>query len=339
MSENEEQDFSSYSGVEKAAILLLAINDKNASEVFKLLSEDEIKEISRSMAYLGSVQQDVIDRLIFEFSGEISSAVSVGNHETTEKLLLSVLGSERANTIMDEIRGPVGKNTWDKLGNVNEDTLAAYLKNEYPQTVALIASKLNPSHAAKLFSVLPEEFTLEVIQRMLSMESVKKEVLDGVEKTLRAEFISTFSKTAKYDANELMAEIFNNFDRVTEAKFMGKLEELVPEVAEKVKSLMFTFDDLIKLDGAAVQAVLRNVDKGKLTIALKGASQPVRDLFLSNMSQRAAKIVQEDMEAMGPVRLRDVDEAQTEIVLTTKSMAAKGEIEISDSDGQDEFVE
>lgn len=339
MEEAEEHDFGSYSGVEKAAILLLAINDKNASEIFKLLSEDEIKEISRTMAYLGSVQQEVIDRLVFEFTGEISSAVSVGNHETTEKLLQSVLGADRANVIMDEIRGPVGKNTWDKLANVNEDTLAAYLRNEYPQTVALIASKLNPGHAAKLFSALPEEFTFEVIQRMLTMESVKKEVLDGVEKTLRAEFISTFSKTAKYDPNELMAEIFNNFDRVTESKFMSKLEEMSPDAAEKVKSLMFTFDDLIKLDPAGVQALLRNVDKAKLTIALKGASQAVRDLFLGNMSQRAAKIIQEDMEAMGPVRLRDVDEAQTEIVMTTKNMAAKGEIEISDSDGKDEFVE
>jgi flagellar motor switch protein FliG len=170
------------------------------------------------------------------------------------------------------------------------------------------------------------------------MEAVKKDVLDGVEKTLRSEFISTLTKTQKYDSNELMAEIFNNFDRANEAKFMGLLEQKMPDQAEKIKNLMFTFDDLVNINQAGIQTLLRDIDKSKLTVALKGASEQVRNLFISNMSQRAAKILQEDMEALGPVRLKDVDEAQSAIVAKAKEMAAKGDIVIADDSGEDEFI-
>ena len=327
------------SGAEKTAILLLSVGEESASKIFELMGEDEIKEVSFAMTNLGSVKPDVIERLIHDFSDEMSNSMSfVGNVANTERLLEKVLGKERVDMLMDEIRGPAGKNTWEKLGNVNEDMLANYLKNEYPQTVALITSKINSAHAARVLSVLPEEFTFEVIMRMLNMDSVKKEVLDGVEKTLRAEFISTLSKTQKQDSNEIMAEIFNNFDRTHEAKFMGLLEERLPESAAKIKSLMFTFDDLASVNVAGIQVLLRSIDKAKLAIALKGASQNIRELFLNNMSQRASKIMMEDMESMGPVRLRDVDEAQSEIVLLAKDLSAKGEIIIADTNSKDEFI-
>lgn len=327
------------SGAEKSAILLLSIGEENAAKIFELMEEEEIKEVSYAMTNLGSVDPNVIDQLIHDFSNEISGSTSfVGNIANTEKLLEKVLGKDRVNALMDEIRGPAGKNTWEKLGNVNEDMLANYLKNEYPQTVALITSKISPAHAARVLSVLPEEFTFEVIMRMLNMDSVKKEVLDGVEKTLRAEFISTLAKTQKQDSNEIMAEIFNNFDRSNEAKFMGMLEERIPESAEKIKSLMFTFDDLLSINTAGIQILMRTIDKSKLAVALKGASQNIREMFLNNMSQRASKILLEDMESMGPVRLRDVDEAQSEIVMLAKDLSSKGEIVIADTNSKDEFI-
>lgn len=335
----EKDNILKLTGAEKTAIVLLAVREEYAAHVFSLMSDEEIKEISHAMSTLGPVKPEIVERLIFEFTNEMSNTIGLmGNLETTERLLEKVLGKDRVNAIMEEIRGPAGKNTWDKLGNVNEEVLAAYLKNEYPQTVALIASKINPAHAARVLSVLPEDFTFEVIMRMLNMDAVKKEVLDGVEKTLRAEFISTLTKTQKYDTNEMIAEIFNNFDRTNEAKFMAMLEERLPDAAEKIKSLMFTFDDLINVNPAGIQALLRNVDKSKLTIALKGAAQNVRELFLSNMSQRAAKIMQEDMDAMGPVRLRDVDDAQSEIVIIAKDMSAKGEIVILENGEKDEYI-
>jgi flagellar motor switch protein FliG len=242
------------------------------------------------------------------------------------------------DAIMEDIRGPAGRTTWDKLGNVNEEVLAAFLKNEYPQTIALVLSKVRADHTARILSVFPDELAMDVMTRMLSMESVKKEVLDGIEKTLRVEFMSNLAKTQRRDTHEIMAEVFNNFDRNTESKFMGMLEERNAESAEKIRNLMFTFEDLIKIDPSGVQALLRGVDKDKLATAMKGASEGIKDLFFKSMSERAAKILREDMEAMGPVRLKEVDEAQMSIVQVAKDLAAKGEIVIAGDGADDQLV-
>jgi len=239
---------------------------------------------------------------------------------------------------MEEIRGPAGRTMWDKLGNVNETVLANYLKNEYPQTVAVVLSKIKPEHAARVLGALPEEFALEVVQRMLRMESVQKDILDKVEKTLRVEFMSNLARTAKRDSHEHMAEIFNNFDRQTEGRFITALEERSRDSAERIKALMFTFEDLGKLDPGSIQTLLRHVEKDKLALALKGATDTLRDVFFSNMSERAGKILREDMEAMGPVRLKDVDEAQMRMVNVAKDLANKGEIMIANKQGEDELV-
>ncbi len=251
---------------------------------------------------------------------------------------MKALGKDRVDSIMEDIRGPAGRTTWDKLGNVNEEILAAYLKNEYPQTIALVLSKIKPEHAARVLTVMPEDLAMDVILRMLSMDAVKKEVLDGIEKTLRVEFMSNLAKTQRRDSHEMMADIFNNFDRNTEGAFMGALEERDAEAAERIRNLMFTFEDLVKIDPSGIQAMLRNVDKDKLGIALKGASETIKDLFFSNMSERASKILKEDMEALGPVRLKDVDESQMYIVNIAKELAAKGEIIIADASGEDQLV-
>ncbi len=324
------------SGVEKAAIILLALDEVHASSIIALFEEDEVKAISAAMSNLGAIAPETIEQLASEFTDEVSNSTSfVGNIDAAERLLEKVFDKDKAQIIMEEIRGPAGKNTWDKLGSVNEDVLATYLKNEYPQTVALIMSKMSSTHAAKVFSSFPDEFALEVMMRMLNMEPVKKEVLDKVEKTLKSEFISAIAKTQKYNSTQVIAEIFNNLDRNNESKFMGLLENKVPEQAEKIKSLMFTFLDLIKIDPSGIQALLRSVDKTKLTIALKGADENLKNLFINNMSQRAAKILLEDIGALGPVRLKDVDEAQASIVNMAKEMATKGEIIIEKSDESD----
>lgn len=333
-------DYSKLRGHEKAAIILMALQEENASKVFGLMDDEEIREVSKTMSNIGAIRPEIAERIFQDFANEVADSTSfVGNIESTEKLLLKVLGKERVDLIMEDIRGPAGKSTWEKLGNVNEDILASYLKNEYPQTAALIISRITPSHAAKVLSVLPDDFSFEIIQRMLSMDSVKKEILDHVERTLRAEFISSLTKTQKHDSDELMAEIFNNFDRTNETKFMSMLEASTPEAAEKIKSLMFTFDDLKNIDKGGVQALIRVIDKGRMALALKGANEEIRKMFMENMSQRAGKIMQEDMEAMGPVRLRDVDEAQLEIIAKVKELIASGEAVLADnSSGGDELI-
>jgi flagellar motor switch protein FliG len=237
---------------------------------------------------------------------------------------------------MEEIRGPAGRTMWDKLGNVNETVLANYLKNEYPQTVAVVLSKIKPDHAARVLGQLPEAFAMEVVMRMLRMEAVQKEVLEDVERTLRTEFMSNLARTSRRDAHEMMAEIFNNFDRSTEGRFMSALEERSRDAAEKIKALMFTFEDLGRLDPGSVQTLVRNVDKAKLSIGLKGASETLREMFFSNMSERAGKLLKDEMASLGPVRLKDVDEAQMYMVNLAKDLAAKDEIMLADKKGGDD---
>jgi len=173
---------------------------------------------------------------------------------------------------------------------------------------------------------------------MLRMEPVQREILDKIEQTLRSEFMSNLARTSKRDSHELMADIFNAFDRQTEARFITALEERSRESAERIRALMFVFEDLAKLDPGGVQTLLRTVEKDQLALGLKGASDTLRELFFSNMSERAAKIMREDMETMGPVRLRDVDQAQMSMVQVAKDLAAKGEIILAGAGGEDEFV-
>lgn len=332
-------DIKSLSGPEKAAVLMLSLGEEASAPIWKSLDDEEIKEVSQIMSNLGTVSSSLVERLLVEFVSQLSSTGSIlGTFDSTERLLIKVLPKERVGTIMEEIRGPAGRTMWDKLANVNEQVLANYLKNEYPQTVAVVLSKIKSEHAAKVLGALPEDFALECVQRMLRMESVQKEILDKVEKTLRAEFMSNLARTQRRDSHELMAEIFNNFDRSTEGRFMTALEERSRDSAEKIKALMFTFEDLSKLDPGSVQTLLRAIDKSKLALALKGASDSLRDLFFSNMSERAGKILKEDMAGMGPVRLKDVDEAQMNMVNAAKDLAAKGEIMLAQNKGEDELV-
>jgi flagellar motor switch protein FliG len=238
---------------------------------------------------------------------------------------------------MEEIRGPAGRTMWDKLGNVNEAVLANYLKNEYPQTVAVVLSKVKPDHAARVLSLLPEGFAMEVVMRMLRMETVQKEALDGLEKTLRSEFMSNLARGQRRDAHEVMAEIFNNLDRAAETRILAALEERNRESAEKIRALMFTFDDLQRLDAAGIQVLLRSVPKDKLVLALKGASEPLRDMFFRNLSERASKLLKDDLAGLGPVRLRDVDDAQATIVSQAKDLASQGQIQLADG-REDEMI-
>jgi flagellar motor switch protein FliG len=334
-----KDDFRSLTGPQKAAIFVLSLGREHTAKVFERMDDEEIKELSQHMAGLGSISSTVVERLFVEFADQLASAGSlVGTYDSTERLLANALPEDRVAGIMEEIRGPAGRTMWDKLGNVNEAVLANYLKNEYPQTVAVVMSKIRPDHAARVLGMLPENFSMEVIMRMLRMESVQKDILDHVERTLRTEFMTNLARTARRDSHEMMADIFNNLDRNTENRFMTALEERNRESAERIKNLMFTFDDLTRLDPAGIQILLRQVEKDKLGIALKGASDDVKQLFFANMSERAGKMLKEDMEAMGAVRLKDVDEAQAAIVQTAKALADAGEIVIAGSSEDDELV-
>jgi flagellar motor switch protein FliG len=326
-------------GPEKAAVLMMALGDQYGAKIFALLEDDELRKISMVMSALGTIESELVEEALLEFVSRMSaSGALLGSYDAAERLLKQYLPQERVGGIMDDLRGPAGRNMWEKLAHVHEEVLANYLKNEYPQTVAVVLSKLRAENAARVLAILPEDFALDIVGRMLKMEAIQKEVIEGVEETLRTEFMSNLSQTRRRDAHEAMAEIFNNFDRSTETRFMSALEEENVDAADRIKALMFTFDDLVKLDSGSAQTLMRKFDKDKLAIALKGASEPVRQFFFKNMSTRGAKMLVDDMQALGPVRLRDVDEAQTLLVNIAKDLAAKGEILIAKSRGDEELV-
>ena len=326
-------------GQQKAGILMIAIGEDRAANLFGMMDEEELKELSQAMANLGTVNSRTIEALFVEFTSLVASTGSmVGTYASTERLLAKAMSSDKVSGIMEDIRGPAGRTMWDKLNNVGETVLATYFKNEYPQTVAVILSKLHSDHTARVLAALPEDFAREVVTRMLSMGNVQKDVLNAIEHTLREEFMTTLSNTQQRDQHEAMADIFNSFDRGTEQRFMDMLEERNRDSADKVKALMFTFEDLQKLDPTGVQTLLRHAEKTLLGVALKGASETIRDLFFSNMSERQGKILKEDMENMGPVRLTDVDEAQSEIVSKCKELADAGEIIVAVGGDESELV-
>ena len=333
-------DPSRLTGPEKAAIVLLSLGPDHRV-IWQQLDEEEIKEISQAMAGLGNVSSAVVEQLLVEFVSNMSGAGAImGSFDQTQKLLASFMDDDQVDGLMEEIRGPAGRTMWDKLGNVNEGVLANYLKNEYPQTVAVVLSKVKPEHAARVLGSLPEDFALECVTRMLRMEPVQREILDKIEQTLRTEFMSNLARTSKRDPHEMMADIFNSFDRQTEGRFISALEERNRESAERIRALMFVFEDLNKLDPGGVQTLLRGVEKDKLGLALKGASDALREMFFSNMSERAAKIMRDDMQNMGPVRLKDVDQAQMSMVQVAKDLAAKGDIMLvgAGGGGDDELI-
>ena len=326
-------------GDEKAAALLLALGPDFGRPILEELDEIEVRVLSRAMVRLGPITQQMLDELLAEFvMGVSSTGTMAGNTDTTERLLLSFLPQDRVEQIMEEIRGPAGRNIWEKLSNVQEDILASYLKNEYPQTIAVVLTKITADHASRVLAVLPEELALDVVQRMLSIDPVQKEILEKIESTLRTEFMSTLSHTQRRDSHEQMADIFNAFDRQTEARFMTALEDVSRDSAERIKALMFTFDDLTRLESAAIQTLLQNFDKREMALALKGASEGAREFFFANMSARAAGMMRDDMEAMGAVRLKDVDEAQSRLVNTAKDLAARGEIVINKGKADEEMI-
>ena len=267
----EVRGYSDLSGSEKAAIFILALGEEHSSLLFELMDNEEIRDLSQAMSNLGIIDSSVVERLFLEFADQLTGTGSLsGNFSSTERLLKGSLDPDRAEEIMEELRGPAGRTMWDKLGNVNEAVLANYFKNEYPQTVAVVLSKIKSEHASQVLTLLPEPFAMEVIMRMLRMESVQKEVLDDVERTLRNEFMSNLARTNRRDSHELMAVIFKYLDRNMESRYLAALEELNKASAERIKPLMFTFEDLCNLDPGGVHPRPPTADQAKF------ATRPAR---------------------------------------------------------------
>lgn len=335
----EPVELKRYSGQQRAAALMLALGKDYGAPIWEQLSVDEIKELSSTIAGLGRIPAPVIEHLLGFFASEVMNMASFhGSFETTERLLQGILPADRVKEIMEDIRGPSGRTMWDKLSNVSESVLAQGLRNEYPQTVAVILSKLRSDHAARVLSELPRDFAVDVIMRMLRMETVQKDVILEIEQTLRTEFMANLSRSNKRDPHEAMADMFNALDRSTEEAMLNALDERAPDSAERIRALMFTFADLGGLLPAAIAVIVRNADKREMALALKGAPEEMKQLFFSTMTERASKLLREDMAGMGPVRARDCEEAQSALVRLAKTLADSGEIMLVDPKSDDSMI-
>ncbi len=327
-------------GPQRAAALLMLLGETEGAPIWKMLDEDELKIVSQAMVQLGSLEPETVENLVLDFVARLSADGGLAaNFEKTEALLLKIFPRDQVTALMAEIRDTGGRRVWNSLTQVDPEIVATFLRSEYPQTAAVVLSKVRADYAAKVLAILPEETAVDILTRMLRMEPVQREALRQIEDTLRLEFVTAAAQTTNRDAHELMADVFNSFDRQTETRFLAALDQANRGSAKRIRDLMFTFEDLLKLGPSSIQTLLRKTDNETLCRALKGADARTREVFMAQMSTRAAKNLTEEMGSMGPIRLKEVDEAQARITDIAKDLAEKGEIVIAkNSGGEEELV-
>jgi len=315
------------SGPERAAILFLGLQQDQISKLMDHLNEDEIRTISRTMSRLGKIDPAIVEAVFADFGDSAASGgVIVGTTQTTERLLRSVLigRDELVDSILQEISGPPKSNTWERVTTVEAKTLADYLGNEHPQVAAVVLSQLFADYAAQVLAQLPEASAADIMLRLLEVSIVNREILDDIERALRNDLGMDLVQDKKKDPHTYMADLIGRVNTDTEARLLGSLETVSPEHAAMVRKHMFTFADLVRISAASVQALLQECDKSRLAIALKLSDDSQRQKFLSNMSERQAKMFRDELEAGGTPRKPEVEEAQKEIVLLAKALSAAG---------------
>ncbi|MEO1707510.1 MAG: flagellar motor switch protein FliG [Pseudomonadota bacterium] len=329
-------DAQALTGPEKAAVIILALGEENARPLWESFDEDELREVTLAITQLGAVTSTMVESLMVDFVENIARTGPVsGSAATARRMLENILPKDKVDAILAEVKGPAGRTMWDKLSNVNPVLLARYLSKEHPQTIAVVLSRINPDHAAQVIAKMPGPMAEETVNRMLTLGPVQKDVLTEIEQTLQNEFITSLTETQGHDTFEMMAEIFNCFDRQTERRFMETLREKNPEAADRIKALMVVFEDLLHIDDHDVQILLRYLDKSQLAVALKGANDEVASLFFRNMSERAAKILRDDIDIMRPLRAREVEAVQQKIVEIAKQLNDEGKIFLSKRNEQE----
>ncbi|CAH2605527.1 Flagellar motor switch protein FliG (plasmid) [Rhodovastum atsumiense] len=325
------------SPLDKAAIVMMVLDEERSHRIFSRLEEEEIRRLSRAMANLGRADVEVVERTISEFRNEVGRTGNVfGTVESTERLLRRMLPGEKVEEIMDEIKGPEGKNMWEKLSNISPEVLSSYLRNEYPQTAAVILAKLPAPHAARVLRLLPEPVAAEISVRLVRMDSIQRSVLVDIEETLKREFMTNLARSYERDSSSIMAEMLNRSDKDMVERVMRVLEEKEPQAAARIRRIMFTFEDLARVDRSTFGVLIAECPADRLPIALSGALPETRDLFLSNMSERAANMLREEIDAMPAQRRKTIDDAQAEIIAIAKRLAEEGRIFILDENEETE---
>lgn len=319
-------------GRKKAAILMVTLGPDVAADIYRNLSDEEIEQITLEVANLGTVPQELTAQVIEEFyhTAMAKQYIGSGGISTAREILEKALGPGRAMEIIERLQGMLQGSPFDFLKKVDPNNLLRFIQNEHPQTIALILAHLEYEQSAVIMSALPPELQTEVALRIATMDQTAPEIISEVERVLERKIATILSQEFTVAGGiEALAELLNRVDRATEKGILETLEEENQELAVEIKKLMFTFDDVILLDDRAIQQVLKEVDMKELAVALKGANEEVKSKIFNNVSSRAADNIREDMEFMGPVRVKQVEEAQQKIVAIIRRLEESGEIIIS----------
>ena len=326
-------------GMQKAAVLMVTLGDETASNIFKYLEEDEIQTISREIAITKHVQPEVAEEVLEEFHTmtQARSYISQGGIEYAKKLLIKSVGPEVARKIIDRLVKALESSAgFTSLERANPQQLSKFIQNEHPQTIALILAHLNASQAAELISSLPEALRSDVAMRMASLQEISPEVVRRISLILeqKLEALGSFA-TEAYGGVRAVAELFNRMERNVGRTVLEKIETENPQLAASIRDLMFVFDDILLIDDNGITEILKRADKKTLTIALKGTSEELQNQFFRNMSSRAVELMKEEMEFMGPIKLKDVEKSQQEVVEIVRQLEEEGVISIGGGGGED----
>lgn len=331
----------SLSGLRKAAILMLSLGEDHAAAIFKFLKEEEIEQLTREISLIGVVPVNEKDAVLDEFYtlSMAKSYVAEGGVEYAKAILLKSLGPEEARRIIDRIMKMLQSTEgFYSLENIDPQQLSKFIQNEHPQTVALILAQLDSTKAGELLTALPENLRANVALRMASLKDISPDVIDRVSafiaKKLKA--IGSFGRESHGGARAV-AEVLNRMERTVSRGVLEKIEAESPQLAISIRDLMFVFDDILLIDDAGIREILQRADKKALTLALKGTSPELQQHFFKNMSQRAVEIMKEEMEVLGPVKVRDVEKAQQEIVALVTKLEEEGVIAVG-AGGGEEYV-
>ncbi len=327
-------------GKQKAAIFLVTVGSEVSSEIFKYLREDEVEQLTFEIARLDKVEPEDKDQVLMEFQ-ELMMAqqfISQGGIDYAREVLEKALGTQKAVDIINRLTSSLQVRPFDFIKRSDPQHLLNFIQGEHPQTIALVLAYLDPQKSSEILKGLPHEIQPEVIKRIAVMDRTSPDVLREVERVLERK-LSTLTSEDYTSAGgvESVVEVLNLVDRSTEKSIIETLEEEDPELAEEIKKKMFVFEDIVLLDDRAIQKVLREVDTNELAKALKAVDTEVQDKIFRNMSKRAASLLKEDMEFMGPIRLRDVEESQQKIVNIIRKLEDAGEIVVARG-GEDEMI-
>ncbi|MDQ0190560.1 flagellar motor switch protein FliG [Alicyclobacillus cycloheptanicus] len=327
-------------GKQKAAVLLISLGPDVAAKVYQQLSQEEVDELTLEIANLRKVELDQREQVIREFA-ELAMAkdyISTGGIEYAREVLEKALGAGQAEQVLSRLTTALQVRPFHFARKADPHQLLSFLQDEHPQTMALVLSYLEPAQSALVISSLPHETQADVARRIALMNGTSPDIISEVETVLEAKLSTTLSLDSTQTGGvDSVVKILNGVDRATEKSIMESLERSDPELAEQIKQRMFTFDDIVLLDGRSIQRVIRDVESSDLQLALKVAADDVKEIIFKNMSARMAETIKEEMEFMGPVRLRDVEDAQQRIVSVIRRLEEAGEIIIARGGG-DEIV-